>query len=304
MDDGTQEVTTISIVREAVKLMDAAEKERKASTFKYYVRIPLPLENKLARSIEIAHEELFEGLVKAAVEIGKKYGYRYAGEGTIVQDRASEDLVRELAELVGARGPDAKALRVRLNTQLVAAQRAWLARLLESGAPRIRGILLQLSLDKDAVFADKLDGLRRLYLDGAVERVLGEQDDLKASFLLRLIDWAEGRAEKLEVKDLVDEMKETSARRARFFARDQFSRFERSMTLASFEAAEAPYVEVFNSNDIKVRPSHRNAPEGWGRMIYTRAGLEADPRWKDYNCRCGFVPRYELTAEQKTRLVA
>jgi hypothetical protein len=297
-------VATIGNVREAVMLMDASERERKSSTFKNYVRIPLPLENKLARSVAIAHEQLFEGLVMAAAEIGERYGYRYAGRGKLIQDRAPDDFIRELAELVGKRGPEVEALRARINAQFVAAERAWLAQFLERGDPRARQILLTFALDKDAVFADRILALRRLYLDNAVERVLGEQNELKASFLLKLIDWAEGRVDVLDVSGIVDEIKESADKRAHFFARDQFSRFERSLTVASFEAAEAPYVEVFNSNDVRVRgvpqvppsESHRNWPEGWGRAIFTREGLINDPRWQSYNCRCGFVPRWELTA--------
>ena len=290
-------------VEQALRDIDTARKEQRRVVRSNYARIPQVIENRVASMVEAAHALLFAGLVGEAEEIAREFGYRRAQRGVLVEDAEPKALMRALAGLIGKKGAEARALRIRLNAQLVQAERAWLARFLETGDPQAKRILLSLSVDKDRAFADKMIGLRRLYLDDAVKRIMGEQDDLKARFLLKLVDWAEGKTEQLDIGAVVAELRESSARNAAFFARDQFSRFERSLTLASFEAAEAPYVEVFNSNDIKVRPSHRNAPVGWGRRIFTREAIVEDPRWNDYNCRCGFVPRFELTAEQKRRLV-
>jgi hypothetical protein len=266
-------------------------------------RIPFRLEDRLARSVSAIHQDLFDGLVKFAARVAEKYGYHFEG-GALVADAEPHALMNALVDLMGETGPDVEKLRARLNAQLVGAERAFFTRFMGKGDSRTVNVLTSMSIDKDAAFAGKIQGLRELYLDEALERILGEQDDLRASFLMRLVDWAEGRAEKLEVADLVKGMKEQADGRAKFFARDQFSRFERSLTLASFEAAQAPYVEVFNSNDIRVRESHRNGTNGWGRKLFTRAGLLQDSRWGDYNCRCGFVPRWELTDEMRGRFVA
>lgn len=266
-------------------------------------RIPFALEDRLAQAVRRWHESIFAGIEEETFAIAGQYGFSRKGR-ILVADAAPMGLIRRLADLIGKRGEDAAKMRVRLNKELLAAERGWFTRFFQVGQAEAKEFLKSMSIPAAQVFEGRLEEMRALYLDSAVERALGEQDDLKASFLLKLNDWAEGRAEKLDVSDLVMEMQETSARRAKFFARDQYSRFERSLAVSTLQAADAPYVEVLNSNDTRVRPSHRNAPEGWGRTIYRTEAITQDPRWKDFNCRCAFVGRWDLSADQERRLVA
>jgi hypothetical protein len=244
-------------------------------------RIPFRLEDRLARQVLRWHVALFQGLKEAAEEMAKHFGFRFERKtGFLVADADIEGIIRRLAELIGRRGPDAQELRRALNYQLIQAESGWLHRFAESGDPTLRGILASMTIPSAEVFKGKVDYMRELYLDEAVERVLGEQDELRAQFLLKVGEWIEGGAERLDVEEVLEQMRKTSATKARFFARDQYSRMERSLSLATIQQAEAPYVEVLSANDGRVRPSHRE----WNHAIYTPEGLLADPRWKDYNC--------------------
>jgi SPP1 gp7 family putative phage head morphogenesis protein len=143
-----------------------------------------------------------------------------------------------------------------------------------------------MALPAQEVFSQKMRYLRELYLDDAVERWQGEEDDLKKAFLGKLTDWAQTGGE-LDVAELVDRMEETSARRAKFFARDQFAKFNRSVTLAGYQQADVQYFEWLTSNDGRVRETHRER----NHRIYTMQELLADPEYNSYNC---FVPGTEI----------
>jgi SPP1 gp7 family putative phage head morphogenesis protein len=207
-------------------------------------------------------------------------------------------VMHKLQELIGERGVDVERLRARLNAQLVGETKSIVEALLDD--PRFRMMFSKNTLGIPAAeaFAGKIDGIRELYLDDAVARIEGEQDDLKRTFLERLRDWAEGEKPEIDVGDIIERMKDTADGRAQFFARDQFSRFNRSVAVASYQQAEADYVEWITSNDIRVRDTHRER----NHRIFTTSELLADPEWKAYNCRCGFAPVWgPLTDAQQRR---
>jgi SPP1 gp7 family putative phage head morphogenesis protein len=208
-------------------------------------------------------------------------------------------VLHRLQELVGERGVDAARLRQRLNAQLVSETRRIISDLVDNGKPALREKLVSLSLPAQEVFGERIRLIRELYLDDAVKRIQGEEDDLKASFLEKLTTWAETGGE-LDVADVVGRMQETAVHRARFFARDQFSKFNRSVMVASYEEAGAEYLEWLTSNDVRVRETHRER----NHRIYTQAELLADPEYHSYNCRCGFAPLWNLTDAQKKRRAA
>jgi SPP1 gp7 family putative phage head morphogenesis protein len=235
----------------------------------------------MARTLAAEYKELFDDL-----------GIRSAQGPYAIMGR--------LQELIGERGVDAQRLRARLNAQLISDTRRIVSYLVDNGSPGLRSRLQSLSLPAQEVFGQRIAYIRNLYLDDAVKRMEGEEDDLKRTFLGRLTEWAEGEAKELDVSDIVEKMKETAGNRARFFARDQFSRFNRSVMVASYQSAEAKFYEWLTSNDERVRESHKER----NHRIYTHDELLADPEWHSYNCRCGFVPLWNLTAEQESRRVA
>ena len=267
-------------------------------------RVPFNIEDAFAQTLAAQYRGMFRGLVKAIGETAAREGFKVEHEdgGTVlVSDADPRAILHRLMDLMGETGPDVERLRARLNAQMMAAERRFFRDMVADADKRTASLLIQMSLPKRQVFEERIAGLRALYLDQAVDRIAGEQDDLKKRFLQKLVDWVEGKTDRLYVSKLLDEMKETSARRAKFFARDQFSRFNRSLLVATYQQAEAQYVEVLDVGDGRVRPTHRE----WNRKIYTTEGLTRDPRWLDYACRCGFAPVYgPLTADQRRRFVA
>ena len=207
-------------------------------------------------------------------------------------------VLHRLQELVGERGIDAERLRARLNAQLVSETRRIISDLVEHGSSTLKDRLM--SLPSQEVFGQRIRYIRELYLDDAVKRMQGEEDDLKRTFLARLTLWAEGESKEMDITDLVQKVRETADGRARFFARDQFSKFNRSVCVASYQQADASYVEWLTSNDARVRDSHRER----NHRIYTIPELLADPEYHSYNCRCSYAPLWNLTAEQEERRAA
>ena len=248
-------------------------------------KVPQPSlirEDRMARTLAAEYDSLFKNLrVSASI--------------------SPSATLQRLQELMGERGVDAERLRARLNAQLVGETRRALEELLESGPEELKMALLGKSFAIPAreAFGQRLSMIRELYLNDAVERIQGEEDLLKKSFLKKLTTWAENGGE-LDVQGLIQRMRDTADGRARFFARDQFSRFNRSVMVASYEQAEAPYIEWITSNDVRVRESHRDR----NHRIYTPDQLKADPEWKAYNCRCGFAPLWTLTKSQENRRIA
>jgi hypothetical protein len=274
-------------------------------------------EDLLARTIAIEYQEMFDGLIEAATTVAKRLDLtvQRTDKGTvIVRDAPADNIIQALSDLIGEKGPIIERIRRRLNIQLVEEQKLFLKDLLDDADPKTIQRLKSMSIPSAEVFAGRLEDMRELYLNDAVKRIIGESDLLKKSFLSKLTAWAEGETKTLQVTDVVQEMRQTSARRARFFARDQFSRFNRSLMVASYTQANADYIEVITAGDSRVRPmagvkmpeeaSHR----AWNHKIFTRQGLLADPRYSgkySHLCRCGFVPVYApLTNSQRTRLVA
>lgn len=214
-------------------------------------------------------------------------------------DQGPYAVLHRLQELIGERGIDAERLRARLNAQLTSETRRIISDLIDNGTATLRDRLMSMSLPSQEVFGQRIQYIRELYLNDAVKRMEGEEDDLKRSFLERLTAWAEGESKEIDVADIVEKMKETAGGRARFFARDQFSRFNRSVMVASYQSAEAKYYEWLTSNDARVRDSHKAR----NHKIYTLEELIADPEYHSYNCRCAYAPLWNLSESQEERRI-
>ena len=172
----------------------------------------------MARTLAAEYKELFDDL-----------GIR-SSEGPYA-------VLNRLQELIGERGVDAQRLRARLNAQFVSETRRIVSDLVDNGPFALKNRLMSLSLPAQEVFGQRIQYIRELYLDDAVKRISGEEDDLKRAFLAKLSHWAEHGGE-LDVAEVTSQMQDTAVNRARFFARDQFSKFNRSVTGASYQSAE------------------------------------------------------------------
>jgi SPP1 gp7 family putative phage head morphogenesis protein len=179
-------------------------------------------------------------------------------------------------------------LKKRMKNQFNKASDHFFKDLFEDADENLISNLFKYKLDKNDVFENRIEDIKNTYINNAIERIAGEQDSLKERFLKRLTDWSKGDSEKLDVKDILVEMKKTSVSESRFFARDQFCKFNKSLLISSFKNAGVTKVKLTTCRDAAVRKEHRV----WQGLIFL---IENIPYawWNDYNCRCGAVPVWD-----------
>ncbi|MBR5450583.1 MAG: minor capsid protein [Methanocorpusculum sp.] len=163
-------------------------------------------------------------------------------------------------------------------------QADYLKRLFMDADGKTATLLRTFSIDKQKFFNDNMDAVRKLYLDNSIERIRGEESLLKRRILKKIIDYADGTTDKLELSDLVREGYEGSDKLARLFARDQMQRFNKACTLSTFRSAGVTKVKWVTCGDVRVRKSHKEL----NGKIFDVNNLPAEV--DDYNCRCGLVP--------------
>lgn len=140
------------------------------------------------------------------------------------------------------------------------------------------------SINKETLYNSNMSELRRLYLDNCKLRMHTDEEYLKRLFLQRLYDYATGKSDKLNVKDVTDDLYHDTLTMSQFFARDQLARFNKATTLATFTSAGVTKVKWVTTHDVRVRDSHK-ALDG---KIFNINALPQEIH--DYNCRCGLVP--------------
>lgn len=172
----------------------------------------------------------------------------------------------------------------RLDDVLKQEQTDYLGRLLSDADDKVREFLSDFAIDKKTFFDDNLEAVRKLYLDNSIARIKGEEELIKRRILQKIIDYATGKSEKLELTDLVKEAYSSTDHLSRLFARDQMQRFNKACTLATFKSAAVTKVKWVTVGDIRVRKSHR-ALNG---KVFDINNLP--PEVDDYNCRCGLIP--------------
>jgi SPP1 gp7 family putative phage head morphogenesis protein len=177
-------------------------------------------------------------------------------------------------------------LKKRMKAQFGKASDHFFKDLFEDADETLIDNLYRFKLDKNKVFEDKIESIKEDYINGAIDRIEGEQNDLKSRFLQKLVDWTQNEnQEKLDVRSLINEMKQTSVKEARFFARDTFSKFNKALLISSFKAAGVKTVKLRTVGDGAVRDSHR----AWNNNVFH---IDDIPQawFDDYNCRCSAVP--------------
>ena len=212
----------------------------------------------------------------------------------VVNDSVYSEIVGQLQNaLFQAIRSDKVKLSMQIGKQLTLAQQKFFEDFVEDAGDKV-GIRISYALDKDEVFQQRIEGLKKHYLDSAIERIEWEEDFLKSAFLMELTDYSMGKSKDLNaIKTVIDSMKKTSVRQARFFARDQFSKLNKAMTVTSLEQAGAPEVEWMPVGDGRTRHTHTAAAmkKKYGSLIFP---INALPEEKDDpNCRCGFAPVFK-----------
>lgn len=165
-----------------------------------------------------------------------------------------------------------------------AEQADYLQRLFQDGDDRFKSIIASFSLDKKKLFNENMEGLRRLYIDNSFKRIAGEQNFIKRKMHQRILDYIEGRSDTLNLHELTKYAYDVGDHMARIFARDQMQRFNKALTITTYESSGATKVKWITSHDVRVRKSHKELD---GQVFDIKAlPSEID----DYNCRCGLIP--------------
>lgn len=163
-------------------------------------------------------------------------------------------------------------------------QKDYLKRLISDADQKTSWLLQSFTIDKQKFFNDNMDAVRRLYLDNSLARIRGEEELIKRRILQKIIDYATGESDTLDLDELVKEGYTSSDHLARLFARDQMQRFNKACTLSTFKSAGVTKVKWVTCGDVRVRKSHRELN---GKVFDVN---NLPPETDDYNCRCGLVP--------------
>lgn len=171
-----------------------------------------------------------------------------------------------------------------IDSALKAEQEDYLKRLFSDGSPFFQSRLASFSIDKRKLFEDNMYGIRALYIRNSLARIAGEQNFIKRAIHKRIMDYITGESDTLDLNSLTRVAYEAGDHMARMFARDQMQRFNKAVTITTYESAGATKVKWVTSHDARVRNTHR-ALDG---KIFDIHNLpdEVD----DYNCRCGLIP--------------
>lgn len=172
----------------------------------------------------------------------------------------------------------------KMDDVLKTEQKDYLKRLLGDADGKTAQILQNFAIDKKQFFEENMAAVRKLYLDNSIQRIQYEEMDIKRRILQKIIDYATGKTDTLEISELAKETYTTTDSLARLFARDQMQRFNKACTLSTFRSAGVTKVKWVTVGDVRVRKSHK-ALNG---QIFDVNNLPRET--DDYNCRCGLVP--------------
>ena len=154
-------------------------------------------------------------------------------------------------------------------------------------APDELSQIIDFSLDNDKVFQGRVDGIHKEYLDLSMEKIADGDSELRKRFAQRMNEWVSGGSDPSQWGDLIEQTQSEAGTFSKFFARDQFSRFNKSLTIASYKQGGADFVKWLTSNDGRVRQDHKALQ----KKIFKIDQLP--PQKQDYLCRCALVPVYE-----------
>ena len=222
--------------------------------------------------------------------------------GIGVQD-SENDLVTEAVERIKAQleelelkgdlNEDEDRIRLQLYRQLAEAQQHFFTDFFEDASERLK-TRIAYALDKDEVFKNRLTGLRKGYIDSAMTRISEGKSMLRKKFIGILEQWVAGERPDLDgLDDMMNGIRKEGLNFSKFFARDQFSRFNRALLVTSYEEAGAKWIRWATVLDQRVRNSHKKLQ---GKIF---AINDLPKEYLDYNCRCGYLAVFELTQSMR-----
>lgn len=237
-----------------------------------------------------------EALKKEAVQAGAHFGVSL---GVSDADAADLDLFLDaMRERVGRRVKgdvvDANTVSM-VKKQLLDAQVEFFREFQDDADEETQARVVN-AFTRGETFNGRLDVVREAYLRTAIERITEGKSQIRKTFIYLFGDWITGVSGDLKGLDSVmDEVSKEAGTFSRFFARDQFSRFNRALTLATYQEAGAKWVQWVTVSDQRVRKSHRQLQNKIFRID------DLPEEYLDYLCRCSLIPVYDLRGRTVTR---
>lgn len=235
-------------------------------------------------------------IIKLVKETAQNHDVKINSNGQVTDSIFS--LVVALKSKLFDIDPDLISIKLKLRGLLNKTQKSFFKQFYKDSDDKLDIFLTTMSLKKDDVFHGRINDLRELYVNDAVKRIEGEIDELKKQFLEEFTDWIEGRLDKMNVDILMKGMRKTAVTESRFFARDQFLKFNKSLLIASLKQAGVKRVEWVTMDDLAVRgnPSGPYAKSKSNHYKLNGQIFDIDnipKEFWDYNCRCGLRPIWD-----------
>jgi SPP1 gp7 family putative phage head morphogenesis protein len=222
--------------------------------------------------------EYFDKMKKEAEDLNKKV----ANQANMA---AAENTLKHKWEEGDSVSPEkTEKTKLKIAGMLDLEQSEYLGRLFNDAGERMQKVLTTFSIDKQQLFNDNMEALKKLYLDNSIQRLGWEQEDIKRRMLERIHAYVLGESDTLKFDDLTKIAYQWGDHLARLFARDQMQRFNKALTLSTFTNAGVTKVKWVTCHDARVRESHKQLD---GQIFGIR---DLPPEVDDYNCRCGLVP--------------
>ncbi len=176
-----------------------------------------------------------------------------------------------------------------LRQQLDEAMRSFFYDFLDDAPVKLAN-RIAVALDRDEVFKGRLETMKSSYLTEAVKAIGAGQSDLRKDFITKLNAWVTGKDETLEgLQGIMEGIKKESVTFSKYFARDQLSRFNAALAVASYEQGGVTHVKWVTVGDARVRKAHRDR----NGKVYKITEIPE----RGYNCRCGLLPaKYSKSA--------
>jgi SPP1 gp7 family putative phage head morphogenesis protein len=232
--------------------------------------------------IQNTHSLLFSEITKILVTQSLQIGINLVSDASFDPKSLVLKLKQALSKLDVTKKQDRK-LKTGIARTLADVQKNFFEDQ-QADAPEWLTTRINFALNKDDVFRGKLEGIKKEYLDSAIERIEKDEDFFKSVFLIEFTDWILGKSDKLNLETIMQKMKQTSVQQSKYFARNQFQLFNKSLTVASYQEAEVERVRWLTVGDGRVRPTHK----ALNNKIFDIDKIPEEQH--DYLCRCALIP--------------
>lgn len=254
---------------------------------------PFQLEQASAKLVRNEFDAMLAELSKVTIMVSGNHGVRVADNSPEEAERIVREIIERMESLEESMDEeDQERIFISLANQLAECKREFFKDFFDDASERMK-VRVGYALDKDEVFRDRLQGIQRAYLERAIDKISVGKSKLRKVFIGMFQQWLEGDRQDLDgLTDIMGKIRDEAGTFSKFFARDQFSRFNKALTLASYETAGVVGVRWVIVGDERVRRAHRML----NGNVYRVDDLPKEV--DDYMCRCGLLPVFAVAGKK------